>query len=206
MSHDSFKEIHKYKKESIIKFGLISSNSSDINIKEIFTSYFKTLKEDKYKIKRENHYEFNPPNFPHLTISIIIMSSIDKIKEKYSNVNFFMLFIDMQDKNTINFLDKAIDAIISAGDECINKKCYIIGFYSSETKILSSQRATTIIEAKGIDYYFSEIKKDQDMIKKFSKLIELMVNDTNTIMVEKFLDQKHSELILDNSKSKCIAF
>ena len=204
MSHDSFKEIHKYKKESIIKFCLISSNSS-INIKEIFTSYFKTLKEDKYKIKRENHYEFNPPNFPNLTISIII-SSIDKIKEKYSSVNFFLLFIDMQDKNTINFLDKSIDAIISAGDECINKKCYIIGFYSSETKILSSQRATTIIEAKGIDYYFSEIKKDQDMIKKFSKLIELMVNDTNTIMVEKFLDQKHSELILDNSKSKCIAF
>ena len=62
------------------------------------------------------------------------------------------------------------------------------------------------MQAKGIDYYFSEIKKDQDMIKKFSKLIELMVNDTNTIMVEKFLDQKHSELILDNSKSKCIVF
>ena len=205
MSHDSFKEIHKYKKESIIRFGLISSNSS-INIKEIFTSYFKTLKEDKYKIKRENHYEFNPPNSPHLTISIIIISNIDKIKEKFSNVNFFLLFIDMQDKNTINFLDKSIDAIISAGDECINKKCYIIGFYSSETKILSSQRATTIIEAKGIDYYFSEIKKDQDMIKKFTKLIDLIVNDTNTIMIEKFLDQKHSELILDNSKSKCIIF
>ena len=205
MSHDSFKEIHKYKKESIIRFGLISSNSS-INIKEIFTSYFKTLKEDKYKIKRENHYEFNPPNSPHLTISIIIISNIDKIKEKFSNVNFFLLFIDMQDKNTINFLDKSIDAIISAGDECINKKCYIIGFYSSETKILSSQRATTIIEAKGIDYYFSEIKKDQDMIKKFTKLIDLIVNDTNTIMIEKFLDQKHSELILDNSKSKCIVF
>ena len=206
MSHDSFKEIHKYKKESIIKFGLISSNSSDINIKEIFTSYFKTLKEDKYKIKRENHYEFNPPNFPNLTISIIIMSNIDKIKEKYSNVNFFMLFIDMQDKNTINFLDKAIDAIISAGDECINKKCYIFGFYSSDKKILSSQRATTIIEAKGIDYYFSEIKRDEDMNNKLSKLIEIIVNDTNTIMIEKFLDQKHSELILDNSKSKCIIF
>ena len=205
MSHDSFKEIHKYKKESLIKFGLISSNST-INIKEIFTSYFKTLKEDKYKIKRENHYEFNPPNSPHLTISIVIMSSIDKIKEKYSNMNFFFLFIDMQDKNTINFLDKSIDSIISSGDECINKKCYIIGLYSSETKVLSSQRATTIIEAKGIDYYFNEIKKDQEMIKKFSKIIDLIVNDANTIMIEKFLDQKHSELILDNSQSKCIIF
>ena len=44
------------------------------------------------------------------------------------------------------------------------------------------------------------------MDNKFKKLIELVVSDSNTIMVEKFLDQKHSELILDNSKSKCIIY
>ena len=42
------------------------------------------------------------------------------------------------------------------------------------------------------------------MNNKFKNIIELIVNDSNTIMLEKFLDQKHSELILDNSKSSCI--
>ena len=42
------------------------------------------------------------------------------------------------------------------------------------------------------------------MNNKFKNIIELIVNDSNTIMLEKFLDQKHSELIPDNSKSSCI--
>ena len=206
MSHNSFKEIHKFKKENTIRYGLICSNPSAINIKEIFTQYFSTLKQDKYQIKRENHYEFTPSNFPDLAISIIIISSIEKIKEKFSNINFFMLFIDLQDEGSINFLDKAIDTIIDSGADCINKKCYIFGFCSKDKKVLSNQRVTTIIEAKGIDYYFNDINKDDDMNNKFKKLIELVVSDSNTIMVEKFLDQKHSELILDNSKSKCIIY
>ena len=46
------------------------------------------------------------------------------------------------------------------------------------------------------------------MNNKFKKYIELIVNDSNTIIVEKFLDQKHSELSLDNSKSDshCIIY
>ena len=112
MSNNSLKEIDNYKKDNIIKYGLISSNSNIINVKEIFASYFKTLKEDKYKIKRENHYEFFTPNIPNLTISIVI-SPLEKIIEIYSIFNFFILFIDMEDSNIIQFLDKTIDTIVS---------------------------------------------------------------------------------------------
>ena len=203
MSDDTSKEISKYKQDNIIKYGLISSNENNINVKEIFTSYFKTLHEDKYKIKRENHYEFKIPNFPNLTISIVI-SSLKKIIEIYSIFNFFILFIDMEDSKVPEFLDKTIDTIVSKGDNCFNKKFYILGFYSENKKVITKEKATIIIEAKGIDYYFTEIKKDENMNNKFKNTIELIVNDSNTIMLEKFLDQKHSELIPDNSKSNCI--
>ena len=205
MSNNSLKEIDNYKKDNIIKYGLISSNSNIINVKEIFASYFKTLKEDKYKIKRENHYEFFTPNIPNLTISIVI-SPLEKIIEIYSIFNFFILFIDMEDSNIIQFLDKTIDTIVSKGEITFNKKFYILGFFSENKKSITKERATTIIEAKGIDYLFNEIKIDENMDNKFKKAIELIVNDSNTIMLEKFLDQKHSELILDNSKSNCIIF
>ena len=203
MSDDTSKEISKYKQDNIIKYGLISSNENNINVKEIFTSYFKTLHEDKYKIKRENHYEFKTPNFPNLTISIVI-SSLKKIIEIYSIFNFFILFIDMEDSKVPEFLDKTIDTIVSKGDNCFNKKFYILGFYSENKKVITKEKTTIIIEAKGIDYYFTEIKKDENMNNKFKNTIELIVNDSNTIMLEKFLDQKHSELIPDNSKSNCI--
>ena len=203
MSNDSSNEISKYKQDNIIKYGLIPSNPKNINVKEIFTSYFKTLHEEKYKIKRENHYEFKTQNFPNLTISIVI-STLEKILEIYSIFNFFILFIDMEDSKVTKFLDKTIDTIVSKGDNCFSKKFYILGFYSENKKVITKEKTTIIIEAKGIDYYFTEIKKDENMNNKFKNIIELIVNDSNTIMLEKFLDQKHSELIPDNSKSSCI--
>ena len=204
MSHDSFKEIHKYKKDNIIKYGIIASNFKNINIKDLFISYFKTLKEDKYKIKKENHYEFSIPNFPNLTISIVI-STLEKISKILSTFNFFILFIDMEDSNIIDFLDITMDTIISKGENCFNKKFFIIGF-SGNKNVITNERATTIIEAKGIEYYFAEIKKDENINNKFKKMIELIINDSNNIMLEKYLDHKHSELLPDNSKSHCFIY
>ena len=204
MSNDSSNEISKYKQDNIIKYGLISSDFKNINIKELFISYFKTLKEDKYKIKKENHYEFSIPNFPNLTISIVI-STLEKISKILSTFNFFILFIDMEDSNIINFLDNIIDTIISKEENCFNKKFFIFGF-SKNKSVISNERATTIIEAKGIEYYFSEIKIDENLGNKFKKMIELIINDSNNIMVEKYLDHKHSELIPDNSKSHCFIY
>ena len=202
MSHNSFKDIKKYKKEDTIKFGLISHNSPSINVKEIFTTYFQTLSPDKYKIKRENHYEFNPPKLPDKIISIIIISNMEKIMGVYTNLNFFILFIDMHDELVIDFLDKSLDSIIASFENTFNKKCYIFGFSEeNKKKIISSKRVTTIIDAKGIDYYFCEIKKDENMNNKFKKEFEIIINDSNAIMIEKFLDFKHSELNFDKSKS-----
>ena len=111
----------------------------------------------------------------------------------------------MEDPNIIDFLDITMDTIISKGENCFNKKFFIIGF-SGNKNVITNERATTIIEAKGIEYYFAEIKKDENINNKFKKMIELIINDSNNIMLEKYLDHKHSELLPDNSKSHCFIY
>ena len=142
--------------------------------------------------------------FPNLTITINNLRKIENKYTKYNQFNFFLILIDIQ-TSCIDFLDKALDAIIDAGDNNYNKKSYILGFFEDNNKkSIPEDRITTIIDAKGIEYYYFPIKIND--IEKYSKIMEGIISDSNTIMVEKFLDQKHSELGLDNSKSQSHCF
>ena len=193
------------KKHETIKYGLISQGKTCINVHDLIDSYFKNSKPNKCLIKDEFHYEFSPSLFPDLLITINNLRKVENIYNKYNQFNFFLIFIDIQ-ASCIDFLDKALDAIVDAGDNNnYNKKSYIFGFFDNNNKKkMPEERITTIIDAKGIEYFYSQIKIDD--IAKFCKIMEGIINDSNTIMVEKFLDQKHSELVLDNSKSNCCIF
>ena len=199
------KNNNKSKKTNSIKFGLISQDKSHINVYDLINFYFKNSKPIKYLLKDEFHYEFCPTSYPDLTITINNLRKIENIMGKYDLFNFFIIFIDIQNSNCIDFLEKAIDVIIDAGENTYNKKCFIFGFYKdNEKKKIPEEKITIIIEAKGIEYYYCQLKIDE--IDNFSKIMERVINNCNTIMIEKFLDQKHSELVLDNSNSKCYIF
>ena len=205
MSSTESPKKNESKKSNTIKFGLISQDNSNINVYDLIISYFKNSKPIKYTIKDEFHYEFTPISLSHLTITINNLRKIENIMGKYNLCNFFIIFIDIQNSNCIDFLEKAIDVIIDAGENTFNKKCYIFGFYKDNDKQnIPEEKITIIIEAKGIEYYYCQIKNDD--IDKFSKIMERVIGNCNTIMIEKFLDQKHSELVLDNSNSKCYVF
>ena len=192
-------------KPNTIKFGLISQESTYINVFDLINSYLKNSKTSNYNIKDENHYEFSPHSLPTITINIYKLKKIENIIEKYQYFNFFMIFIDAQNSNTNDFLEKAVDTIVDAGENNYNKKCYILGFFKEENnEIIPEEKITTILEAKGIDYYYCQNKDDD--IKNFTKSLDRIINDSNTIMVEKYLDQKHSELILDHSNSHCSVY
>ena len=193
------------KKHDSIKYGLISQGKSCIIVNDLINSYFTNSKPSKYLIKDEFHYEFSPSLFPDLIITINNLRKIENIYSKYNQFNFFLILIDIQTA-CIDFLDKALNAIVDAGDNTnTNKKSYIFGFFADNNKrSIPEERITTIIDAKGIEYYYSQIKIDD--IEKFCKIMEGIIADSNTIMVEKFLDQKHSELTLDNSNSESHCF
>ena len=189
------------KKHDSIKYGLISQGKSCIKVYDLINSYFTYSKPSKYLIKDEFHYEFSPSLFPGLIITINNLRKIENIYTKYTQFNFFLILIDIQ-TTCIDFLDKALDAIVDAGENSNTiKKSYVFGFFGDKNKkTIPEERITTIIDAKGIEYYYSQIKIDD--IEKFCSIMEGIIGDSNTIMIEKFLDQKHSELTLDNSNSE----
>ena len=190
-----------------IKLGLISQNSSFINVTELFNSYFEKSKPNNYQIKDENRFEFSLSDIPQLSISINHLKNIEDIheKNKYNLFNFFLIFIDIQNISTNSFLEKIIDIIIEADDNNFNKKCYIYGFYqNNDNDKITEEKITSILESKGIEYYYNEIRFGD--IESFSKLIECTINDCNAIMIEKYLAQKHSEIIGDNSNSHCVIY
>ena len=92
---------------------------------------------------------------------------------------------------------------MDAGENSYIKKCYIFGFYKDDNNPkIPEEKIITILEAKGIDYFYFKYKDDD--IDKFTKIMERIITESNNIMVEKYLNQKHSELVLDQSKSHCI--
>lgn len=196
---------NKEKKSNSIKFGLLSQPKSCINVFDLINSYLKTSKINTYIIKDENHFEFTTHMLPELTVSINNLRKIDNLLNKYNLCNFFIIFIDIQNIKSLDFLENVINTIIDLSENNYNKKCYIFGFYGeNNNKIIPKERITIIIDAKEIEYYYCCLKNNE--IDKFSQLMEQIINDSNTLMVEKFLDQKHSQLIVDNSNSNCNIF
>ena len=198
--------IEKKNDSTIIRYGLISQGKSCTNIYNIMKSYLKTPKIKEYIIKDEYNYEFTLESLPQLIISMNDLKELENLFKKYSIFNFFMIFIDIQSSKSLDFLETTIDTIIDAGESDNNiKKCYIFGFYSKDNaKMVPEENITTILDAKGIEYYYCSLKNDEN--NKFEYLIESIINDSNTIMIEKFLDLKNSELIIDHSKSHCNIF
>ena len=195
----------KQNKSDTIKFALVCQENSNINAYELLSTFFAKIKLNKYSIKDKFHYEFSPSGNQNLLITINNLKKVEKIYEHYKKFDFFLIFIDVQNSKCIDFLEKAIDIVIDAGEYNYNKKCYIFGFYFDENKkSIPEEKITTIIDAKGIEYYYLQLKNDE--YTKFGKTLDSVVNDSNTIIVEKFLNQKHSEIILDNSNSHCFIF
>ena len=194
------------KKPNSIKLGIISQESSYINVFELFDSYFKYSKPDPCKIKDENKYEFSLLRIPQLSISVYNIQKIEDIHNKYNNIiHFYLIFIDINNKTTISFLDKTIDEIVDVDDNTLNQKCYIYGFFQNKNNDkINEETITTMLEAKGIEYYYNEIKNDD--VESFSKLLDNTINDCNSILIEKFMIQKQNELLKDQSKSHCLIY
>ena len=184
-----------------IKYGLISQPKSNIVPSDLLNSFFDILRPERYIKKDEFHYEFSLSSFGQVIISINNLRKFENIIQKYKRFDFLIVLIDIQtDNKCIDFLEKCIDTLIDAGDDNI-KKCYIFGLFKDDDKTIPEEKISTILDAKGIEYFYCQCKIDD--IEKFCKIMQNIIRDSNTILVEKFLDQKHSELVLDNSNSKC---
>ena len=188
-------------KSKIIKLGLISQSSIDVY--NIFSTFFEKEKLS-YNIRDQNHYEFNLKNTPDLTILLNHFKENIDNTPKYIDYKFFLIFINIEDINSLDYLDKIIENIFEANNYNNNKKYYIFGFFENNEKYrINEEKLFAIMDSIGIDYIYYKIKNND--FDSFKYNIKFIINDCNTIMTEQFLELKHNELV-DDSHSKCYIF
>ena len=105
-----------------------------------------------------------------------------------------------------NFLENTIEIIIDEDENNLNKKFYIIGFYQkNDNEKLNQKDIINTANSKAIDYIYNEVNIND--IESFGKIMEKITNDSYNILIEKYLNQKQSELIEeDKSNSQCFIY
>ena len=183
-----------------IKYGIISQNSTLIKINEIFKYYFD--KSCPIVIKNEEkEYEFRleNDNTLHYIFRVIKEGDMNNLQQIYSNLNFFLIFIDIQSTAALKNLEKFIDNLIACSED-ITKKCYIFGAYKDSNSIINKdEKISTILNCKGIDYEYSEININQD--EDFPKGMEYIIEDSKEIMEEFKFEEIRNKMEKDKVRS-----
>ena len=183
-----------------IKYGIISQNSTLIKINEIFKYYFD--KSCPIVIKNEEkEYEFRleNDNTLHYIFRVIKEKDMNNLQQIYSNLNFFLIFIDIQSTAALKNLEKFIDNLIACSED-ITKKCYIFGAYKDSNSIINKdEKISTILNCKGIDYEYSEININQD--EDFPKGMEYIIEDSKEIMEEFKFEEIRNKMEKDKVRS-----
>ena len=171
-----------------------------IKINEIFKYYFD--KSCPIVIKNEEkEYEFRleNDNTLHYIFRVIKEEDMNNLQQIYSNLNFFLIFIDIQSTAALKNLEKFIDNLIACSED-ITKKCYIFGAYKDSNSIINKdEKISTILNCKGIDYEYSEININQD--EDFPKGMEYIIEDSKEIMEEFKFEEIRNKMEKDKVRS-----
>ena len=187
-----------------IKYEIIYQNSPLIKISELFQFYFEKSSPKIIK-KEENEYEFtlNDNNNLHYIFIVITEESMKNLSTIYSNINFFLIFIDIQNKESLQNLEQYIDKLIACS-ETITKKSYIFGAYKKSNIIIyKDEKISAILNCKGVDYEYSEI--DINLNEDFPKGVAYIIEDSKEIIEESKYEEMKDNLEKDKARS-CVIF
>ena len=187
-----------------IKYGIIYQNSPIIKISELFQFYIEKSKPNIIK-KEENEYEFtlNDNKNLHYSFTVITEEAMKNLSTIYSNINFFLIFIDIQNKESLQNLEQYIDKLIACS-ETITKKSYIFGAYKKSNKIIyKDEKISAILNCKGVDYEYSEI--DINLNEDFPKGVAYIIEDSKEIIEESKYEEMKDNLEKDKARS-CVIF
>jgi len=109
-----------------IKYGIIFQNSSLIKISELFSFYFDKSNPNIIK-NDENEYEFtlNDNYELHYIFTVITEEKMKHIGTIYTEVNFFLIFIDIQNDDALKNLELYIDKLIACSEDITKKIIYL---------------------------------------------------------------------------------
>ena len=196
----SLKENQEENDIKSIKYGIIFQNSSLIKISELFSFYFDKSNPNIIK-NDENEYEFtlNDNYDLHYIFTVITEEKMKHIGTIYTEVNFFLIFIDIQNDDALKNLELYIDKLIACSED-ITKKSYIFGAYKDSNLIIyKDEKISTILNCKGIDYEYSEI--DINLNEDFPKGVEYIIEDSKELMEEMKFEEMRNKLEKEKARS-----
>ena len=194
MSNENQKNNEKSKENNkkTIKYGIMRQSTENINLSKLFNIYFDKIKPIIIN-NAPNLYEFELTNCQNIVLSfdVIVDEEIGNLYKIYNYFNFFVIFIDIQNKDSFGLLEAFINQLINCSED-IPKKSYIFGVYRDEKEIINKdEEVTNILNSKGIDYEYSEInvKINEDIEKGLNYLIE----DSKVIKEEMDFEERHKK-------------
>ena len=194
MSNENQKNNEKSKENNkkTIKYGIMRQSTENINLSKLFNIYFDKIKPIIIN-NAPNLYEFELTNCQNIVLSfdVIVDEEIGNLYKIYNYFNFFVIFIDIQNKDSFGLLEAFINQLINCSED-IPKKSYIFGVYRDEKEIINKdEEVTNILNSKGIDYEYSEInvKINED----FEKGLNYLIEDSKVINEEMDFEERHKK-------------
>ena len=187
-----------------IKYGIIYQNSPLIKISELFQFYFEKSNPNIIK-NEENEYEFtlNDNNELHYIFTVIAEESMNDLVTIYPSLNFFLIFIDIQNKESLKNLELFIDKLIACS-ETVTKKSYIFGAFKNINNIIyNDERISAVLNCKGVEYEYSEI--DIHLNEDFPKGVDYIIDDSKEIMEERAVEEIKDNMEKEKARS-CVIF
>jgi len=154
--------------------------------------------EKKRKKSSEIKYSFNfsLSNDYKISYEIVVLNNLSYIHKITSKSDACLVFINLENKNTISQLEKIVKYII---ESCVNAKTYLIGIYKDKIiPVLNKETLDTYFEEENLIYEYYQIKcenydKERDRINH--KCIEKKNSNSNH-------DEKKNNIPAKKNKSK----
>ena len=114
--------------------------------------------EKKRKKSSEIKYSFNfsLSNDYKISYEIVVLNDLSYIHNIISKADAFLVFFNLENKNTIAQLEKIVKYII---ESCVNAKAYLIGIYKDKIiPVLNKETLDSYFEEENLIYEYIQIK------------------------------------------------
>ena len=112
--------------------------------------------EKNYESSTKISYNFKFSNDDNNSFEIITISDLSYVHNISLESDGYLVFLNLEDQNTLDLLEKIIKYLISC---CMEMKTYIVGIYKDKIlPILNKEALNSLLDEKNLNYEYYQIK------------------------------------------------
>ena len=116
--------------------------------------------EKNYESSTKISYNFKFSNDDNNSFEIITISDLSYVHNISLESDGYLVFLNLEDQNTLDLLEKIIKYLISC---CMEMKTYIVGIYKDKIlPILNKEALNSLLDEKNLNYEYYQIKYENN--------------------------------------------